>query len=152
MTYVGVELPDKRAEVAVLEVLRQQLAGKLVYLVNRKLRSLFAPRHDVFARRIVHHVVPAGVREGRGQTTLDSEKSRESNADRVGHLHFTQERLGHVAGLHPRRVSPHHRDGGPSAYPPRSSRAEKCVIPGVAKRLEGRQKLSASFQTVSKRL
>ena len=64
MTYIGVELPDKRAEVAVLEVLRQQLAGKLVYLVNRKLRSLFAPRHDVFARRIVHHVVPVSRKEG----------------------------------------------------------------------------------------
>jgi hypothetical protein len=31
--------------------------------VNRKLRSLFAPRHDAFARRIVHHVVPVSRKE-----------------------------------------------------------------------------------------
>ena len=60
-------MPHERAEVSVLEVLRQQLAGELIRLVNRELRAILGPRHDVVASRVVHHVVPASER-GWGQS------------------------------------------------------------------------------------
>jgi hypothetical protein len=79
-TYVGVELPDERAEVAVLEVLREELAGELVGLVNRELRAFFAPRHDVFTRSVVHHVVPTSNEKGGSGSEDDGTRKSESRA------------------------------------------------------------------------
>jgi hypothetical protein len=69
-------LPHERAEVSVLEVLRQQLAGELVRLVNRELRAPLGPRHDVVASRVVHHVVPASER---GWASVSGAPSRDKN-------------------------------------------------------------------------
>jgi hypothetical protein len=70
-------LPHERAEVSVLEVLRQQLAGELVRLVNRELRAPLGPRHDVVASRVVHHVVPASER---GWASVSGAPSRDKTA------------------------------------------------------------------------
>ena len=69
-------MPHERAEVSVLEVLRQQLAGELVRLVNRELRAPLGPRHDVVASRVVHHVVPASER---GWESVSGAPSRDEN-------------------------------------------------------------------------
>ena len=69
-------MPHERAEVSVLEVLRQQLAGELVRLVNRELRAPLGPRHDVVASRVVHHVVPASER---GWASVSGAPSRDKN-------------------------------------------------------------------------
>ena len=85
-------MPHERAEVSVLEVLRQQLAGELVRLVNRELRAPLGPRHDVVASRVVHHVVPASER---GWESVSGAPSRDENravtrrADRKRKLYST---------------------------------------------------------------
>ena len=107
-------MPHERAEVSVLEVLRQQLAGELVRLVNRELRAPLGPRHDVVASRVVHHVVPASERgwaSVSGAPSLDKKPRHPRRADnkmfvvpRRAHAHFTQEGRRRLARPGPHRA------------------------------------------------
>ena len=107
-------MPHERAEVSVLEVLRQQLAGELVRLVNRELRAPLGPRHDVVASRVVHHVVPASERgwaSVSGAPSRDKKQRHPRRADnqmyivpRRAHAQFTQEGRRRLARPGPHRA------------------------------------------------
>ena len=64
VTHVGVELPHERAQVAVLEVPRQELHDELVDVHDDEVLSPVGPTDDVVTRLVIHHVISAGGREG----------------------------------------------------------------------------------------
>jgi hypothetical protein len=79
-TYVGVELPDEGGEVAVLEVLGQEVPGELGRVPDDEGVAAGAPGDDVVGGRVVDHVVgldeerrrpcPAVGRRRRGHSAL----------------------------------------------------------------------------------
>ena len=134
-------MPHERAEVSVLEVLRQQLAGELVRLVNRKLRAPLGPRHDVVASRVVHHVVPASER---GWESVSGAPSRDENrAIRDAQTHCIHRSATRARTLSAGRAAPPRPSWTPSrpgvrlspSRPPlerlRASRGALCARTGV---------------------
>ena len=57
MTYICVELPDEGGEVAVLEVLGQEVPGELGRVPDDEAVVPGAPGHDVVRGRVVNHLV-----------------------------------------------------------------------------------------------
>lgn len=53
-SHIGIELPNKAGEVVVLEVVGEEIPGKLRGSPNNKGRFIFTPGHDVVCVRIIN--------------------------------------------------------------------------------------------------
>lgn len=65
-TYVGVKLPHKAGEIIVLEILGEQIPGKLRLVQHHEARIRGAPRDHGVRRGVVHHVIGLDEERGRG--------------------------------------------------------------------------------------
>lgn len=65
-TYVGVKLPHKAGEIIVLEILGEQIPGKLRLVPHNEARTRGAPRDHGLRRGVVHHVIGLDEERGRG--------------------------------------------------------------------------------------
>ena len=98
MTYICVELPDEGGEVAVLEVLGQEVPGELGRAPDDEAVVPGAPGHDVVRGRVVNHLVglhEEGRRRRGGRPAVAHRGVRGRGRRGRGRGHWRRHRRGH---------------------------------------------------------
>lgn len=70
VTYICIELADKAGEIAVLEVLGQQISREFHLIPHNKTIVILTPRHHRIRRWIIHHFICLCKKRRRPRTAL----------------------------------------------------------------------------------